>query len=144
VAERDRLTQVLHRLDARQDHAVGAEVEGAFDQPWRQFGEADQRDGVAAGRRTQVLDDVVPVELSVFGIDDDPVEAERDGHPGDVRRFQRDPQPQGRPRPPGFDAVFAPPLSSWLLPQGCGSVRRFGQDGKTLGCCACPGAGARA
>ncbi len=91
---RDRLTQLVSRLDPRDHHAIGPDIECPLDGPAIEFGQADQRDGVTANGGSQVFDDFFPVEVPVFGVDDHPVQPQRDGHFGDAGGLQGDPQPE--------------------------------------------------
>jgi hypothetical protein len=92
VRERDRLAQLVGRLDPGQDDAVGADVQRPLDQPHVALGHAHQRHRVAAHGRAQVLDDLLPVEVPVLGVDDDPVEPQANGHLRDARALERHPQ----------------------------------------------------
>ena len=66
-------------------------------EPAVQLREPHEGDGFAPDGGPEVLGDVLPVEVPVLGVDDDPVEAEGDGHLGDGGRIERDPQAEGGP-----------------------------------------------
>ena len=87
---------MLGRFDPGNDDAVGADVERPLDQAAVQLGDADQGDRVAADGRPQVLDDFLPIEMAVLGVDHHPVQAQGHRHLGDARRFERDPQAEHR------------------------------------------------
>ena len=87
MRKRHRLAQLLRRFDPRDDDAIRADVERSLDEADVALRDADERDGVAANRRAHVLDDVLPVEMAMLGVDHDPVEAQRDGHLGDAADF---------------------------------------------------------
>src|SRR5438552_4860565 len=65
--ERERLPQLLRGLDPRHDHSVGADVEDALDEAAVQLGDAHQRDGVASHGGPDVFENLLPVEVTVFG-----------------------------------------------------------------------------
>ena len=90
--ERDRLPQLLSGLDPRHHHPVGADVEDALDEAAVQLGDAHQRDRVASHGGPDVFENLLPVKVTVFGVDDNPVKAEGDGHFRNVGRLQRDPK----------------------------------------------------
>ena len=85
------LAELLDRLDPRDDDSVRPDVERPLDQGDIQFGDANERDRVAADGRPQMLHDVIPVEMTVFRIDHDPVQAQGHGHFRDACRLQGDP-----------------------------------------------------
>jgi len=58
-----------------------------------QVGDADHRDGVAPDGGPEVLDNLLPIEVPVLGVDDDPVQPQRDRHLGHAGGFQRHPEP---------------------------------------------------
>ena len=115
MGEADRLPQLLGRFHPRHDHAVGSDVERPLDQPDVQFGHADQHHGIAADRGPNVFDDLLPVEMPVFGVDDDPIHAQGHGHFGDAGRFQRDPQ--------AVDRLIGGQLATQFVDGGCFHVR---------------------
>ena len=85
AGERDGLAELLGRLDPGDDHAVGPDVERPLDQA---AVSSATRTSATVSLRTvgpEVLDDLLPVEVAVLGVDHDPVEPERDGHLGDAR-----------------------------------------------------------
>ena len=88
----DRLLELLGRFDPGHDHAVGADVERPLDQAAVEFRDADQRDRLASDGRAEVFHDIFPIEMAVFGVDDHPVEPQRDRHFRNAGRLQRDPQ----------------------------------------------------
>ena len=92
VGKRDGLAQLLDLLHPGHHHSVGADVEGAFDQPYAEFGDAHQHHRVAAHGGAEVLEDVAPVEVAVLGVDHDPVEAQSHAHLGNAGRLQGDPE----------------------------------------------------
>ena len=91
VGEGDQLAQLVGRFDPRNHHAVGPDIERSLHKADVALGEPHQRDRVAANRGPQVLDDFLPIEVAVLGIDDDPIHAERDGHFRDAGALERHP-----------------------------------------------------
>jgi len=87
----DGLFELLCGFDPGDDDAVGTDIEGTLDEPGVQLGDAYECDGVAPNCGTEVLDDFFPVEVAVFGVNDDPVEAESHGDFCDTGGFESDP-----------------------------------------------------
>ncbi len=80
LGELHRLPELLGSLDPRNDDAVRADVQRAFDKAGVKLGQADQRDGVAARRGLKVVQDVLPIEVPVLGVNNNPVHPERNGY----------------------------------------------------------------
>src|SRR5688572_22602009 len=71
----DRLPQLFGRFDPGNYHSISAAIERPLDQSTIQLCNPHESDGVAANRRAQVLHDVLPVEMTMLGIDHDKIEA---------------------------------------------------------------------
>ena len=69
-----RLPQLVGRFDPGDDDSVGADIEHPFDLSDVQVGDADKCRGVAADRGPHMFENIMPVEVAVFGVDDHPVE----------------------------------------------------------------------
>jgi hypothetical protein len=83
----------LHRrLDPRDDDAIGADIQYALEQARVQFRHAHQRHRITAHRSPNVFEDLLPIEVPVFGVDDDPVQAQRHRHFRNAGRLQGHPQ----------------------------------------------------
>ena len=92
----DGLLELLRGFNPRNHNTIRADIERAFDEAAVQLGNADERDGVAADGGAEMLDDVLPIEMAVFRINDDPIDTEGHGHFRDAGSFERDPQAVGR------------------------------------------------
>lgn len=90
--ECDALAELVGRFDPRDEDAVGPDVEGSLHKVDVAGRHTDEGDGVAADGCPQVLDDFFPIQMSVLGVDDDPIEANGDRHLGDAGAFERDPE----------------------------------------------------
>ena len=92
----DGFLQFFYSGNPGDDHPIGSDVEGAFGKRGAAFLEPDEDDCVAAYGGPNVLVDFLPVEVSMFGVDHDPVHSEGDGDFGDAGRFERDPKAVNR------------------------------------------------
>ena len=73
---------VGRRSRSREQRRRPRRCRAPLDEPSIQVGDADQGDRVSPDRRPKVLDDFAPVELTVLGIDHDPIEPEGHRHFG--------------------------------------------------------------
>src|SRR3989304_1797142 len=67
--ERHGLSQLVGGFYPRHHHAVGANVQRSLDEADVQFGHAHQYDRIPANRRADMLDNLLPVEEAVSGVD---------------------------------------------------------------------------
>ena len=90
------LAQLIRGLDPGHHHPIRPDIEGAFDQAHIQFGHSHQSHRIAPYGGANVRENVLPVEVTVFGIHHNPVYAQGHGHFRDAGRLQGDPKPVNR------------------------------------------------
>src|SRR5579883_2360853 len=93
----DGLLELLGGFHPRNHHAIRTDVERAFDEPAIEFRESDERDGFAANCRANVFRDLLPVEMPMLCVNDNPIQAQGDSHFCDGGGLQRNPKPECGP-----------------------------------------------
>src|SRR5213594_3883031 len=84
--------ELLRGLYPRDYHSVSSDIQCPLDQTGIELRNSNQSDGFTPDRRPDMFQDFLPIQMTKFGIYDEPIQTERHRHLGNTRRLQRNPQ----------------------------------------------------